>query len=131
MSNPQEVSGATSVEQQWKGLGITLSSEGTVAIVTYDQLDSPVNVLSSAVGAAFSSVFELIERNTSYSGAVLMSGKKDTWIAGADIEELAGIRTPLQGEELSRAGHVVMNQLERMSKPVIAAIHGAALGGGL
>ncbi|MBC8089125.1 MAG: fatty acid oxidation complex subunit alpha FadJ [Phycisphaerae bacterium] len=118
-------------EAHWKSLGITIASEGTVAIVTYNQPNSPVNVLSRAVGAAFSAVFELIERNTSYSGAVLMSGKPDTWIAGANIEELSRIVTPLQGEELSRAGHAVMNQLERMSKPVVAAIHGAALGGGL
>jgi len=118
-------------ETRWKRLGITVASEGPVAIVTYDRPNSPVNVLSSAVGTAFSEVFEFIERNATYSGAVLMSGKQDTWIAGADIEELSGISTAMQGEALSRAGHVVMNQVERMSKPVVAAIHGAALGGGL
>lgn len=129
--SPDAMSGGARSNEQWRNLGISLAGEGTVAIVTYDQPNSPVNVLSSAVGKTFSEVFEFIEQNSSYSGAVLLSGKKDTWIAGADIEELASLRTPLQGEELSRGGHAVMNQIERMSKPVVAAIHGACLGGGL
>ncbi|MGV3708500.1 MAG: fatty acid oxidation complex subunit alpha FadJ [Gemmatimonas sp.] len=112
-------------------VGVTLDVDGDVAIVMFDAPDAPVNVLSSAVGNAFAGLFDMIERNPQYIGAVLMSAKKDTWIAGADIEELAALRTPLQGEELSRAAHVVMNKVEEMDKPVVAAIHGAALGGGL
>lgn len=111
--------------------GVSLVAEGSVAIVTYDQPASAVNVLNSAVAGTFSDVFDLIENSASYSAAVLMSGKKDTWIAGADIEELAALKTPLQGEELSRAGHAVMAKLASMQKPVVAALHGAVLGGGL
>jgi len=111
--------------------GISLAVEGNVALVLFDAPDSPVNVLSSAVATAFSKLFDMIERNPAYVGAILLSGKKDTWIAGADLEELSSLRTPLQGEELSRAGHVVMNKIEAMKKPVVAAIHGACLGGGL
>jgi 3-hydroxyacyl-CoA dehydrogenase/enoyl-CoA hydratase/3-hydroxybutyryl-CoA epimerase len=114
-----------------KAVGIALVLEGSTAIITFDQPDSTVNVLGSAVAAAFSEVFDLIESNAQYTSAVLLSGKRDTWIAGADIEELSSLKTPLQGEELSRAGHVVMNKLAAMKKPVVAAIHGAALGGGL
>ncbi|MEO7999568.1 MAG: 3-hydroxyacyl-CoA dehydrogenase NAD-binding domain-containing protein, partial [Gemmatimonadaceae bacterium] len=114
-----------------RSLGIKLEAEGNVAVVSFDAPNAPINVLSSAVGDAFSRLFDMIELNPMYVGAVLLSAKKDTWIAGADIEELAMLRTPLQGEELSRAGHVVMNKLESMKKPVIAAIHGACLGGGL
>lgn len=117
--------------EHWLSLGIRVQAEGNVAVVVYDQPDTPVNVLSSTVGNAFSALFEMIERDPSFVGAVLLSGKRDTWIAGADIDELAALQTPLQGEELSRAAHVVMNRIGSMSKPVVAAIHGAALGGGL
>lgn len=130
MSNPQQMSNDIQ-RADWKSIGIFVEREGDVAIVTYDQPDSPVNVLSSAIGTAFSAVFDMIERDATFVGAVLMSGKKENWIAGADIEELSAVRTPLQGEELSRAGHVVMNKIEAMKKPVVAAIHGACLGGGL
>jgi 3-hydroxyacyl-CoA dehydrogenase/enoyl-CoA hydratase/3-hydroxybutyryl-CoA epimerase len=128
MTNPEPV---RAVNTTWESLGITIHQHGSVAIVVYDQPDSPVNVLSSAVGAAFSAVFELIERSTEFVGAVLASGKRDTWIAGADIDELSALRTPLQGEELSRAAHVVMQKLAMMKKPIVAAMHGAVLGGGL
>ncbi|MEP6834648.1 MAG: fatty acid oxidation complex subunit alpha FadJ [Gemmatimonas sp.] len=114
-----------------RSAGIRLDVEGNIAVVTFDAPNAPVNVLSSAVGAAFSGLFDMIERNPMYVGAILLSGKPDTWIAGADIEELAALKTPLQGEELSRTAHGVMSRIEGMKKPVVAAIHGACLGGGL
>jgi 3-hydroxyacyl-CoA dehydrogenase/enoyl-CoA hydratase/3-hydroxybutyryl-CoA epimerase len=131
MSNPMDTAPDRNDTSDWQRLGISVHGEGAVAVVVYDQPGSPVNVLSSAAGAAFGRVFDMIEHSAEYVAAVLLSGKKDTWIAGADIEELALLRTPLQGEELSRAGHAVMNRLAAMKKPVVAAIHGAALGGGL
>ncbi|HEX7241846.1 MAG TPA: 3-hydroxyacyl-CoA dehydrogenase NAD-binding domain-containing protein, partial [Longimicrobiaceae bacterium] len=53
------------------------------------------------------------------------------WIAGADIEEFTRIETAQDGERMSRAGHELLNRLERLRIPVVAAIDGAALGGGL
>ncbi|MEP6766444.1 MAG: 3-hydroxyacyl-CoA dehydrogenase NAD-binding domain-containing protein, partial [Gemmatimonadaceae bacterium] len=116
---------------EWLHAGVTVRAEATVAIISYDQPNSPVNVLSSNVGAIFTAVFAMIEGNSNFVGAVLTSGKKDTWIAGADIEELSTVKTPLQGEELSRTAHVLMDRLAALKKPVVAAIHGACLGGGL
>ena len=112
-------------------IGLTIELESNVAVLVFDQANSPVNVLNSAIAGAFSKLFDMIERNPAYAGAILLSGKKDSWIAGADIEEMRLFRTPLQGEQLSRAGHAVMDKVEAMKKPVVAAIHGAALGGGL
>ncbi|MEP6781636.1 MAG: 3-hydroxyacyl-CoA dehydrogenase NAD-binding domain-containing protein, partial [Gemmatimonadaceae bacterium] len=134
MTNPNsEISGLVDAgtASEWLRAGVTVRAEGTVAIISYDQPNSPVNVLSSNVGTIFSAVFALVESDSAFVGAVLASGKKDTWIAGADIEELSSLKTPLQGEELSRAGHAVMDKLAAMKKPVVAAIHGACLGGGL
>lgn len=64
--------------------------------------------------------------------AILLSGAGDkAFVAGADIAEFAGL-TPAQGEELARFGHqTVFNIIENSPKPILAAINGYALGGGL
>ncbi|AMW05752.1 fatty acid oxidation complex subunit alpha FadJ [Gemmatimonas phototrophica] len=111
--------------------GLVLSVQDGVALISYDQPQSPVNTLNSRIGPVFEQCFARIERDPTIVGAVLVSGKPDSWIAGADIEELTRITEASQGEALSRGGHALLNRLATMSKPMVAAIHGAALGGGL
>jgi 3-hydroxyacyl-CoA dehydrogenase/enoyl-CoA hydratase/3-hydroxybutyryl-CoA epimerase len=111
--------------------GLSLAVEQGVAIVTYDQPQSPVNTLNSRVGPVFERLFARIEQDPTIRGAVMVSGKVDSWIAGADIEELARVTRAVDGEALSLGGHVLLDRLAAMRKPVVAAIHGAALGGGL
>ncbi len=111
--------------------GITLSVLDGVAIVRYDQPDSAVNTLNTRMGSVFERLFTRIEQDPSIVGAVLASGKPDSWIAGADIDELQHVATAADGEELSRSGQRLLNRLAALSKPFVAAIHGAALGGGL
>ena len=60
-----------------------------------------------------------------------MSGKPDNFIAGADIDEFLELRTAAEAEALSRDGQELLNRLEKLRVPVVAAIHGACLGGGL
>src|ERR1700730_9231722 len=64
-------------------------------------------------------------------GVVIRSGKAGGFIAGADIKEFLKIRTPEEGYELVRAGQSVLQQLEDLPFPSVAALHGFALGGGL
>jgi 3-hydroxyacyl-CoA dehydrogenase/enoyl-CoA hydratase/3-hydroxybutyryl-CoA epimerase len=64
-------------------------------------------------------------------GMVVKSGKRNGFIAGADIKEFSSIRTPAAGYELVRAGQAVLRQLEDLPFPSVAALHGFALGGGL
>ena len=111
--------------------GITLSVLDGVAIVRYDQPDSAVNTLNTRIGPVFERLFTRIEQDPSIVGAVLVSGKPDSWIAGADIDELQHVATSADGEELSRSGQRLLNRLAALPKPFVAAIHGAALGGGL
>jgi len=64
-------------------------------------------------------------------GAVILTGSGEkAFVAGADINELAQM-TPLGGEASSRLGQEAFDEIESLGKPVIAAINGFALGGGL
>ena len=112
-------------------VGIRVDLEDGVALLTYDQPGSPVNTLNTRVGPVFERVFDLVEADPRIIALVLLSAKRDSWIAGADIDELARVTTAMQGEELSRGGQRVLNRLAALAKPAIAAMHGAVLGGGL
>ena len=66
----------------------------------------------------------------SRSAAVILTGTGEkAFAAGADINELA-TQSPAEGKEFALAGQAVMNRMEHLGKPVIAAINGHALGGG-
>ena len=61
---------------------------------------------------------------------VIVTGQGDkAFVAGADIQEMQPMN-PMQGMAFSQKGHMAMSFLERMNKPVIAAVNGYALGGG-
>ena len=102
-----------------------------VAIVTFDAPGSPVNTLSPAVIEEFESeVLPLLE-DPRVRAVVLASGKRDTFIAGADLKVLEGMHSASDAEAMSRRGNVLLSRVAASRKPVVAAIHGATLGGGL
>jgi 3-hydroxyacyl-CoA dehydrogenase/enoyl-CoA hydratase/3-hydroxybutyryl-CoA epimerase len=102
-----------------------------VAIITFDLLTAPVNMFTAPVRDEFRTVLDRLELDEGVRAAVLVSGKSDVWIAGADIEELAGLPTAADAERLSKQGHLLMDRVELLRMPLVAAIHGACLGGGL
>ncbi len=105
--------------------------DGDVLVVTLDVPGAPVNTLGPRVAGAFAALMDEVERDASVRALVLLSGKPDSWIAGADIEQFAEIHASSDGERLSRLGQELLDRLERLRTPVVAAIHGACLGGGL
>lgn len=102
-----------------------------IAVVTFDLPNEPVNKLTRAVVDEFAALFDRVERDAAIRAVVLISGKPDLFIAGADIDQFVALRTAEEAEALSRGGHVLMQRLEMLRAPVVAAIHGACLGGGL
>lgn len=110
---------------------LTVSVEDGIAVVVFDTPDAPLNIISRRIKNEFISLFQRLESDQSISAAVLISGKPDTFIAGADIEEFLDWRTAAQAESASREGHALLDRLETLRTPVVAAIHGACLGGGL
>jgi 3-hydroxyacyl-CoA dehydrogenase/enoyl-CoA hydratase/3-hydroxybutyryl-CoA epimerase len=114
----------------YEGLTIEKRSDG-VAVVRMDIPGEPMNTLKSDFVDTFEEVFNALENDADVKAVVFTSGKKDSFIAGADITMLQEVKTAQDGERISKAGHGAMDRIEKFPKPVIAAIHGVALGGGL
>ena len=102
-----------------------------VLVVTIDRPDQPVNTLGLELVAEFENALRRVDEDTLIRALILISAKPDVFIAGADIEQFADVRTAADGERLSRTGQEVLRRLESLRVPVVAAIHGACLGGGL
>jgi 3-hydroxyacyl-CoA dehydrogenase/enoyl-CoA hydratase/3-hydroxybutyryl-CoA epimerase len=102
-----------------------------VAVVRMDIPGESMNTLKADFVDTFVSVFDQIEADPDIKAIVFSSGKKDSFIAGADITMLEQVNTAEDGERIAREGHKAMDRIERCPKPVVAAIHGVALGGGL
>ncbi|MEO7102008.1 MAG: fatty acid oxidation complex subunit alpha FadJ [Gemmatimonadaceae bacterium] len=113
------------------GAPVTMAVEGGVAILTIDIVNEPVNIITRAVRESMMELFDRIDRDESIKGAVLISGKPDTFLAGADIEEFAQLRDAEDATRLSRDGQALVENLEKSRVPFVAAIHGACMGGGL
>jgi 3-hydroxyacyl-CoA dehydrogenase/enoyl-CoA hydratase/3-hydroxybutyryl-CoA epimerase len=102
-----------------------------VAVITMDLPDEPVNKLNQAVKDDFIELIRRLDGDATIQAAVLISGKPDTFIAGADIEEFLKVRSADDAERLSLDGQSLLDRVEQLRTPVVAAIHGACLGGGL
>ena len=109
----------------------TTELRDSIAVVTFDLPGEPVNKLSSAVKVEFEALLIRLRDDAEIRGVVLISGKSDSFIAGADIEEFTALTTQAEAERLSFEGQEMVNRVEALPKPVVAAIHGACLGGGL
>ena len=110
---------------------LTTEVRDGIAVVTLDVPGAPVNTFTRSVREEFASLVDRVERDESIRGVVVRSGKPDVWVAGADIEEFLEIETASQAEAMSRDGHALLDRLEKLRAPVVAAVSGACLGGGL
>lgn len=106
-----------------------LDSSG-VAFIIFDLPGESVNKIGRATGEEFSDVLERLLADSAVKAMVLISGKPDTFIAGADIEQVAQVKTAQEAEALSRWGQALADRIERSPKPIVAAIHGVCVGGG-
>jgi 3-hydroxyacyl-CoA dehydrogenase/enoyl-CoA hydratase/3-hydroxybutyryl-CoA epimerase len=101
-----------------------------IAWLTCDTPGASTNVLSAGVLKELAEALQEISRAKPL-GVVVRSGKRSGFVAGADIKEFLELRTPEEAYALIRSGQQVLDQLENLGVPSVAAIHGFALGGGL
>ena len=106
---------------------VQTSKDGEVGILTVN--NPPVNALSPGVPEGIVAGLEEFEKDDSVKAIVLIGGGR-TFIAGADIKEFGKITSG--GDRRKGPGFLgVLDRMESYSKPIVAAIHGTALGGGL
>jgi enoyl-CoA hydratase len=90
-----------------------------------------LNALNKQTLAEISEAFESMRNDDGVKVVIMTGAGEKAFVAGADIKEFANF-SGVQGSELAKTGHMtVFNSIEEFSKPVIAAINGFALGGGL
>ena len=102
-----------------------------VAVITIDVPGEKMNTLKAEFGQQVRAIVRQIRDNKSLRGAVLISAKPDNFIAGADINMIARCATAQEAQALARQGQQIMAEIHGLAIPVIAAIHGTCLGGGL
>ena len=102
-----------------------------VAVITMDIPGESMNVLKASFADEIDAILKTLQSDSSVKGVVIISGKKDSFIAGADISMLDSCDTAEQAEDIARMGQQMFDRLEQMKIPVVAAINGPCLGGGL
>lgn len=107
---------------------ILYRTDGATAHVTLNRPDK-LNALNALAVEELTSAFELARNDKAVRGIILTGEGDRAFIAGADISEIAGAN-PIEAERSSQAGQALMNLIEDLGKPVIAAVNGLALGGG-
>ncbi|MBI2943291.1 MAG: enoyl-CoA hydratase/isomerase family protein [Candidatus Wallbacteria bacterium] len=103
-------------------------SEG-VAVVAIN--NPPVNALSEPVFRDLAALLTELDADKSVKAIVLTGAGSIAFIAGADIKQIAELGSPEQGEKACEEGKQLFDKIENFRVPVIAAINGICLGGGL
>ncbi len=108
--------------------------EDGIAILTWDDADRPMNVLSGDALAELGASIEKAAADDSVKGIILTSGKQGVFVAGGDLQQIESLGSePIDAADLLKRTSAVLDQLRRMEtcgKPVVAALNGVTLGGG-
>lgn len=107
---------------------LSVERDGPVAVVTVTR-PKVLNALDAATVAGLRATVDRLSEDDGVRAVVLTGAGEKAFVAGADIRELAAL-TPVAAEAQARRGHALCHAVERMGKPVIAAVNGYALGGG-
>ncbi|MCU7366140.1 fatty acid oxidation complex subunit alpha FadJ [Pantoea stewartii] len=102
-----------------------------VGVITIDVPNEKMNTLKAEFAVQIASLISEARQHPQLLGLVLISGKPDNFVAGADISMIDRCQRADEAEALARQGQEVMAAIAALPFPVVAAIHGACLGGGL
>jgi 3-hydroxyacyl-CoA dehydrogenase/enoyl-CoA hydratase/3-hydroxybutyryl-CoA epimerase/3-hydroxyacyl-CoA dehydrogenase/enoyl-CoA hydratase/3-hydroxybutyryl-CoA epimerase/enoyl-CoA isomerase len=106
--------------------------DGNLGLITFDQPNSRANTLNQAVLAEFEQLLSEIEKRSDLQGLILRSGKPGMFVAGADLKELGSAEhDPEQAKKMVQRGLRILEHIEALPYPTVAAIEGSCMGGGL
>lgn len=103
--------------------------EDRIAVISIDH--PPVNAFNAQTVKDLDATLDIVFEDEDVKVIIITGAGQMAFVAGADINEINQIKDADHAQELLRAGHNVFNKIETSKKPVIAAINGICLGGGL
>ena len=110
---------------------LRIERDEELAIWWLDQPGERHNKLSRAALEEISRAVAGAEMDATIKAIVVISAKPDSFVVGADVRELQSMTSRADAVALSRMGHDLIRRVRRLEKPMVAAIHGPAMGGGL
>lgn len=102
-----------------------------LATLTFDSPDRKLNVFTRAALDELERTIQSLSQRKDIGCLILLSGKEGSFIAGADLEEIARVTDPTEAEAGSRVGQRLFSAWESLPFPTVSAIRGVCLGGGL
>ncbi|MCF8779603.1 fatty acid oxidation complex subunit alpha FadJ [Vibrio sp. IRLE0018] len=105
--------------------------EQNIAWLGIDVPNEKMNTLQAAFAEEMKAIFSQLKDSSGLKGLIIHSLKPDNFVAGADVRMLEACKTAPEAEALARQGQELFQQLSDLPYPVVAAIHGPCLGGGL
>ena len=102
-----------------------------IGVITFDVTGDTMNTWTEAAFTSFDELMGELARAGGLRGVIFISGKPDNFFAGANLKMIADIETPAAVREVLELFHGAFRKLNELNLPVLAAIHGHCLGGGL
>jgi len=113
----------------WEILDVIFEKKGDLGLITIRR-PKALNAINSKVVNELKGYCEIIRNDPEIKCAVLTGYGNKAFVAGADIKEMSGFTEPSQGEGFARRAQIATGELEKLGKPIVAALNGLAFGGG-
>lgn len=109
---------------------LTVEDNGLATLI-FDLAGRNANIFNQQSVEELSTLIDELAERSDIRCLILASAKPKIFIAGADIDSIAGVTDPIEAEQGSRQGHDIFNRWESLPFPTISAVRGTCLGGGL